>query len=83
MEIFTFGKIGAEDLELGHGIFSADLPDGATVNLTKIGLHTFASLANALPVHANNAAAILAGLSAGNLYRTRSHSHCPLRTHAS
>jgi hypothetical protein len=47
-ETYTFGKIGVEDIELGYGAFSAPttLPDGTSVTLNKLGLHTLTSILN-------------------------------------
>jgi hypothetical protein len=46
MEVFTFGKIGKQDLNLGRGTFNATLPDGTNATLDKIGLHTFSEVLN-------------------------------------
>lgn len=41
MENLIYGKIAEEDINQGHGTFSATLPDGSTGTLNKVGIQTF------------------------------------------
>lgn len=39
-ETLIYGKIAEEDINQGHGTFSATLPDGSTASINKVGIHT-------------------------------------------